>query len=176
MPSSRQKIILIGSGGAGKSTLARALGEVLRLPVHHLDALFWSAGWVAAAKGDWIATQEKLCAGERWILDGNFDRTLDLRLAAADTIVYLDFPRLLCLYRAVKRTFTYRGRTRPDMASGCPERLDADFLKWIWNYPVRSRPGVLEKLERLRGQKEIVHLRSPREVDAFLASASRTFH
>src|ERR1700684_1659738 len=98
MPSSRQKIILLGSGGAGKSALAHTLGEVMNLPVYHLDALFWSEGWVQPDKEDWIKTQEKLCAQETWILDGNYGGTLDLRFAAADTIIFLDLSRWLCLY------------------------------------------------------------------------------
>lgn len=171
MRSPRKKIILIGSGGAGKSTFARALGEALGLPVHHLDALFWHPGWVETPRPDWTAAQEKLCAGDRWIIDGNYGATMDLRLSAADTVIFLDLPRWLCLYRALKRAFVYRGRTRPDMAPGCPERLDAKFLRWIWNYPRARRPGILEKLDRLRAEKEIVILHNPGEVAAFLTTA-----
>ncbi len=173
MPSPRQKIILIGSGGAGKSTLARALGEVLHLPVHHLDVLHWRAGWVSPTKEDWIATQKKICVGESWIIDGNYGGTMDLRLAAADTIIFVDLPRWLCLYRALKRALVFRGLTRPDMAAGCPERIDAEFVQWIWNYPATRRPGILEKLERLRGRKEIIILKTKRELSAFLITIGR---
>ena len=165
----RERIILIGSGGAGKSTLARELGEALQRPVHHLDALYWSAGWVEPDKQGWRKAQEELCAQDSWIMDGNYGGTLDLRLAAADTILFLDFPRVLCLYRALKRTFVYRGTTRPDMTPGCPERIDLKFLRWIWNYPATRRPGILKKLAKLDEAKEIVILRSPNEAVAYVA-------
>lgn len=176
MPPRRQKIILIGSGGSGKSTLARALGKVLCLPVHHLDALFWRPGWVESSRDELRGKQEVIFAQEIWIIDGNYGGTLDARLAAADTVIFLDLPRTVCVCRAIQRSLLLHGKTRPDMAPDCPERFNRaffKFLKWIWDYPVHSRPGILAKLDRLRGQIEIVHLRSPREVDAFLASLSK---
>jgi len=149
------------------------LGEVLRLPVYHLDALFWNPGWIETPKDAWFRLHKKLCAQEAWIIDGNYGGTMDLRFAAADTVIFLDLPCWLCVYRAFRRTLVFYGRKRPDMAEGCPERfLDFGyfkFLKWIWDYPRTHRPGILEKLEKLRGQKEIVILRSDREVAAFLS-------
>lgn len=160
--------MLIGSGGAGKSMLARALGEVLQVPVYHLDALFWHAGWIESPKEKWRQLQAKLCAKEAWILDGNYGGTMDIRLAASDTIIFLDMPRWLCLYRVAKRAYVFHGRSRPDMAPGCPERIEFKFLKWIWDYPRARRPGILEQLERLKDQKEIFIFRSPREAAAFV--------
>lgn len=176
MSSPRQKIIILGSGGAGKSTLARALGEALRLPVHHLDALFWRPGWVETTRDELRQKQEVICAQDRWVIDGNYSGTLDVRLATVDTVIFLDLPRTVCIFRAIKRSLLLHGKTRPDMAPDCPERINREFfkfLKWIWDYSVRSRPGVLDKLEPLRGQKEIITLRSPREVTAFLASLTK---
>ena len=71
----------------------------------------------------------------RWTMDGNYTSSLPMRLAAADTLVLIDYPRPLCLVRAFKRLLMYRGRTRPDMGAACPERLNFSFLRWIWNYP-----------------------------------------
>jgi adenylate kinase family enzyme len=173
MPSPRKKIILIGSGGAGKSTMARRLGGVLNLPVYHLDALFWRAGWQESSRDELRRKQEFICAQDAWVIDGNYGGTLDVRLAAVDTVIFLDLPRTVCLFRAIKRSVLLHGKTRLDMAPDCPERFNREFfkfLKWIWDYPVRSRPGVLTKLESLRGRKEIVILRTSREVTAFLAS------
>lgn len=168
-----QRIALIGCAGAGKSTVARELGAILGLPVHHLDALFWKPGWVQTEHEAWARLQETLCRDEHWILDGNYGRTLDLRLTAADTIVFFDFPRWLCLTRVLRRSLFQLGRTRADMAAGCHERFNRDyvvFLKWIWNYRRDRRPGILAKLEPLRATKTIVVLQSTREVTSFLAA------
>ena len=92
-------------------------------------------------------------------MDGNYGGTLDVRLAAADTVIFLDLPRALCVARALGRALRYWGRSRPDMAAGCPEKLDLKFLRWIWQYPRRNRPVILEKLSRLEG-KRVLRLQS----------------
>lgn len=167
---SLQRILVIGSGGAGKSTLARRLGERLVLPVIHLDACYWRAGWVETPKDEWGATVATLAAEPRWVMDGNYGGTLEPRVRAADTIVFLDLPRVLCAWRVLRRWRTYHGRTRPDMADGCPEQMSLEFLQWIWTYPATRRPGVLRLLESVRDEKRVVHLRSTHEVETFLAS------
>lgn len=162
-----KRVAIIGSGGAGKSTLARALSERTGLPVVHLDRLYWRPGWVATPHEAWAEQQRDLLTQEAWIIDGNYGSTLDGRLRAADTVVFLDTPRLVCLWRALKRRLRYTGRSRPDMREGCPERLTGEFLRWIWEYPKRQRPNILQKLARLE-HKQVVRLRSRREVEAFL--------
>ena len=89
-----ERIVIIGCGGAGKSTLARQLGEKLRIPVVHLDKLFWRPGWVQVPKEEFDALLRAELAKEKWIMDGNFDRTIPERLARCDTVIYLDFSRL----------------------------------------------------------------------------------
>jgi len=166
-----QRVVILGSGGSGKSTLARRLGEATGLPVIHLDAHYWRPGWVETPAGEWEGRVRDLAAGERWIIDGNYSHTLDVRLSAADTIVFLDLPRARCLWRVLSRVVRYAGRTRPDMAAGCPERLEWPFLLWVWNYPVRSRPRVLDAIDRHRGRCAVHVLRSPARVRQFLADA-----
>lgn len=164
-----ERVMLIGSGGAGKSTLARQLGETTGLPVVHLDAHFWKPGWVSTPNDEWDETVAELVAGERWILDGNYGRTMEMRFARADAVVFMDYSRWLCCYRAVKRRVQFGGRSRPDMAAGCEEKIDREFLKWIWDYPATRRPGILARLEELRDEgKRVVVLRSPRETRRFL--------
>ena len=125
------KIMIIGSGGAGKSTLARKLGEKLNIEVFHLDSLLWRPNWEMVSREEQREIQNDLIKKEQWIIDGNYGGTMDVRLEAADTIIFMDFPRVICLYRAVKRYFQYRGKSRPDMVEGNDERLDWNFLKWI---------------------------------------------
>src|SRR5829696_8792386 len=114
-----RRVSIIGSGGAGKSTLARQLGDITGLPVIHLDREFWRPGWKETPKPEWKNRVEKLVKGDEWIIDGNFGGTMEIRLAAADTVVFLDFPRVLCTFRAIKRAVAFRNRTRPDMGPGC---------------------------------------------------------
>ncbi|HEX8454049.1 MAG TPA: DNA topology modulation protein [Longimicrobium sp.] len=164
-----RRVIVIGSGGAGKSTLARRLGEATGLPVHHLDVLYWKPGWVPTPDAEWDATIAGLAARPAWIMDGNYGRTMDQRLAACDTVVFMDLPRTVCLARVLRRWLRFRGRARPDLDPGCPEQMTWEFARWVWRYPRDRRPGVLRRLAALGPDKRVVHLRSRREADRFLA-------
>lgn len=168
-----RRILVIGSGGSGKTTLARRLGARLGLEVVHLDALYWQAGWVEPPPEVWRERVTELALRGSWVMDGNYSGTLEQRLAACDTVVFLDLPRTLCLWRVLKRSFTYRGRSRPDMAAGCPEQLTLDFLLWVWRYPARSRPKVLRLLAAYAEGRRVVCLRSRAEVEEFLARLSK---
>ena len=163
-----KKIILIGSGGSGKSTLARLLGAKFGLNVYHLDALLWKPNWVGVPRHEQREIQNDLVKKDKWIIDGNYGGTMDIRLKAADTIIFLDIHRIICMYRALKRMVQYRNKTRPDMREGCDERLDFSFLKWIWRYPKAKRPDILNKLEQISDEKQVVILKSPKQVKAFL--------
>ncbi|MCA0988540.1 DNA topology modulation protein [Guptibacillus algicola] len=165
-----KRIVIIGSGGSGKSTLARQLGERLNIGVYHLDALFWKPNWVGVPKEEQIAIQKRLVLEDEWICDGNYGGTMDIRLHAADTIIFLNLPRTLCMYRVLKRAVQYRNRTRPDMGEGCEERVSFQFLKWVWEYPKKKRPGILRKLDHLSLDKKIYHLSSKKEIDTFLSN------
>jgi adenylate kinase family enzyme len=164
-----RRVLVIGSGGAGKSTLAAQLGARLGLPVVHLDALYWRPGWVPTPEAEWRGVVAGLAAGESWIMDGNYGGTLDLRLAACDAVVFLDLPRWLCVARVLRRWARYAGRPRPDMAPGCPERLRVEFLRWVWDYPRRRRPGILRRLRESPPGRRVVILRSRSAVARFLA-------
>ena len=163
-----QRVLVIGSGGSGKSTLAGRIGARTGLPVIHLDQLYWRSGWVATPADEWTHRVRELAAGESWVMDGNYGGTLDLRLAACDMVVFLDVPRLRCLWRVLWRWMRHRGRSRPDMAAGCIERLDMQFVRWIWTYPQRQRPGVLAKVAA--AGKPLAILRTSAEMDAFVSS------
>lgn len=164
-----QRVLIVGSGGAGKSTLARQLGECTGLPVVHLDVHFWQAGWQSVSRETFDAFLAQALAEGRWIMDGNYDRTLTWRLERADTLIFLDLSRWICLYRIFARVWRYRGRTRPDLAPGCPEQVDRAFTRWVWRYPIDVRPQMLEHLEAARtAGKTVVHLRTRREVAAWV--------
>lgn len=156
-----RRCLVLGSGGAGKTTFALALGEVTGLPVVHLDRHYWQPGWRAPPTPEWEATVRGLLARPTWIMDGNYGGTLELRLAAADTVILLDTPRRQCLAGVLRRRWAWRGRARPSLADGCKERLTFEFLHWIWTYPGRRRPEILARLERV-GPGVAVHVLSGR--------------
>lgn len=163
-----KRIIVVGSGGAGKSTFSKRLGELLGIDVIHLDQLYWRPGWVATPKDEWAATVGKLLERDAWIMDGNFGGTRQMRLDACDAAIWLDMPRRVCMYRILKRAIVYHNRSRPDMAEGCNERLDWDFIRWVWTYPKRARKRIARELEPASG-KRIVILRSRRDAERFLS-------
>lgn len=163
-----KRILVIGPGGAGKSTFSTRLGELLRLEVIHLDSLYWKSGWIESDKADWATTVGRLLERETWVMDGNYSGTLASRIAACDTVMFLDLPRMTCIWRVFRRALKYRNRTRPDMAPGCPEQLSLEFMLWIWDYPSKSRPKVLRLLDECDTNTTIIRLRTPNEIERFL--------
>ena len=140
-----QRVVILGCSGAGKSTFARALGSRLGLPVVHLDALFWQPGWKEPDNQAFRAAVASAIAGDAWISDGNYvSRTFDLRLPRADTVIFVHQPRWLCAFRILWRWLTSLvGRTRADLAPGCPETFDWKFLLWTWNFQRQTQPRIL---------------------------------
>lgn len=171
-PTDAKRVLVIGPGGAGKSTFARALGAKLDLPVVHLDALYWQPGWRPTDAEEWKRRVSEVAEAPEWIMDGNYGGTFDVRMPKADMIVFLDTPAWLCTARVIRRWWRFRGRSRPSMPDGCPERVTAEFLHWIWSYGRRRRPEVMQRLKAQRGDKIVVVLR-PGEVQAFLDELPR---
>ena len=165
-----KRVLVIGSGGAGKSTFAAELARHTGLPIVHLDALYWNPGWIPSTPERWAAIVDRCLEGQAWIQDGNYGGTLTRRLHACDTVVFLDLPRAVCLWRVVWRRWQFRRTVRPGLPDGCPERLTGSFLWWVWRYPVDRRPGILRQLEALGPEQRAIRLRSASEVRNFLAS------
>ena len=164
-----QRILVIGSPGAGKSTLAKQLAEKTGLPLVHLDKLFWKPGWHQADREMFNAQLLQQLQQPRWILDGNFNRTIPLRLQYCDTVIYLDFSRLTCLWGVICRVIRYSGRARPDMGDGCPERFDLEFLRQVWQFPEKHRQDYHSLLQKHPDVRKIV-FKNRREVRTFLNS------
>jgi len=163
-----KRVLVIGSGGSGKSTLATQLGELLDIEVKHLDKFYWQPGWTEPSKEEWLDKVKETANEDSWVMDGNYSGTLGVRMQRCDTIVFLDLPRLVCLWRITKRRLLYHKRSRPDVAEGCPEKLDWEFVSWVWNYPRTSRPKVMKLLREHAETKQIIWLRSRSEVRRFL--------
>ena len=166
-----EKIVIIGCGGAGKSTLARALGDKLDLPVVHLDKLFWRPGWDPVSREEFDVLHSRALAGEKWILDGNFSRTLKLRLQYADHVILMNYPTLVCVFRILKRVIINRGKTRDDMTEGCNERLDISFLKYVRGFKKKRLPQMLETLQN--SSVPVTQIRNKRELKQFISSIEK---
>ena len=166
-----ERIIIIGCGGAGKSTLARQLGDKLNIPVVHLDKLWWKPGWVEMDRDEFDELHRRELSKEKWIMDGNFNRTMPERIARCDTVIYLDFSRFACLRGVIKRVLTTYGTVRPDMGEGCPEQIDFEFLKWVWNYNRDKRERNYRLLNEAEHAETIV-LKNRRAVKMFLEQIS----
>lgn len=167
-----QRVLILGSPGSGKSTLARNLGAVTSLPVIHLDTIYWGARWTEPDPDVFRAAVAALVDGPRWIIDGDYGSTLDLRLPRADMIVILNISRYRCLWRILKRRFSYARRPRPDLAPGCPERLDFDFWRYVWRYPADKVPQRRRALAQYAATVPTLTVTSRHDVAALLAYAS----
>lgn len=161
-----KRILILGCPGSGKTTFALELGALLRLPVIHLDKLFWDKGWVARSAYEFRRLLEDALAGDAWIIDGNYSSSISTRLERCDLVIYFDIPRLVSICGVVKRMLFSFGKTRSDIGEGCPERLDWEFLKYTWNFK-KSVETRDKNIVRSSG-KPVVWLRSRRKAKNYL--------
>jgi len=161
------RIMVIGGCGAGKSTLARKLHQKSGLPIIHLDQYYHLPNWGEPTKADWRATVHQLVKGDQWIIDGNYGSSMDITLAAADTIIFMDYPTSICFWRVIKRTWKYYGQVRPDMPEGCNERFTFEFLHYVAMFGMVKRPLLLKRIEDFNG--EVITIKSDCDTQAFLS-------
>src|SRR5258708_22961088 len=162
------KIAIIGSPGAGKSTFAKILYSMLKMKVYHLDRLFWKHGWERKDRDTRIDILQALVREKQWIIDGPYLNSSELRLNAADTIIFLDIPPWLCIYRIRQRHNKYKGQPRPDLPDGCSDKLNLTCVLKVLGFPLRGR-RTLKQMLRSYKSKRIIRLRSGKEVKDFLA-------
>ena len=167
-----QRVLVIGSCGAGKSTLAKRLHKATGLKPIHLDRFYHKPNWGKPTDEEWLETVKVLISGEDWIIDGNFGGTMEFRMKHCDTVIWLDFPRILCTYRTLKRTITHWNKTRSDMAEGCNERFDWEFTKYVWNF-ARDKNLLLEARFRKLENVKMFRLRSGTEVEIFFKNLNK---
>jgi adenylate kinase family enzyme len=169
--------MIVGQPGSGKSTLARALGERTGLPVVHVDKIHWQSGWVERSGAEKTRLCQEAEQQSHWIFEGGHSATWPSRVAQADMLIVLDRPVGLRLWRVLRRALLGWGRTRPDMAEGCPERLSSlpEFIRYIWT----TRNSNRSKMGRLAAAApegcRVVHLRSDNDVEVFLAGYRRAW-
>ncbi len=164
------RILIIGCPGAGKSTFARRLAQITGLPLIHLDRLFWQGEWETVSREEFDARLASELSKPSWILDGNYDRTLPLRLRHADTVFFFDLHTLTCLWGVTERVFANYGKCRPDMGGHCPERLGKhtrELYRHVFAFRRKHRESYRKLLSRAEGVT-VISFRSRRDADAYL--------
>ena len=163
------RILIIGLQGAGKSTFANKLGKKLNREVIHLDKFYYPNGWVhTETREEWRATVTELANKERWIMDGNYHSTLDIRMPRADVIIFLDFNKLLCLYRIFKRVAVIKGQPF-DKSHGNKEKVTWNLIMKIVKF---RKQKTLQKIEMYTDSKKIYILKNSKEVEYLLNQIS----
>ncbi len=169
-----EKIVIIGSPGAGKSTLARKLKPILKIKIVHLDRVFWQPGWEKKPRDKRIEILQEIVREKQWIIEGTYLGLSEPRLNAADTIIFLDIDPLLCLRQIFKRHQIFKqhpekdGPIRPDIRQGCTDKLTLPLILKILVFPFQGRRTIKQKLRTYKSKK-IIWLRSRKEVEDFLA-------
>lgn len=158
-----KKIIIVGCPGSGKSTFARKLHEKTKIPLYHLDMLFWNADKTTVEKSVFLERLAEVLKTSEWILDGNFSSTAELRISASDTVFFLDYPVDICLDGVRKR----RGMARSDLPWIETEE-DEEFMDYIRNFPEQRRPGMVELLEKYKQGRKIFVFKSREEAEGFI--------
>jgi len=165
-----ERILIIGGNGCGKTTLAQKLALKLGLPLIHLDVLYWRDNWKNASKVEFDELLMKELSKPKWIIDGNMNRSIPLRLKYCDTVIYMDFSRTMCVCGAIIRIVKNYGKSRFDMGGYCPENFDREkieFIKTIWNHDKTNRKRFYDILKNESAVNRIV-LKNRRQVNKFL--------
>ncbi len=158
------KVIVIGCAGAGKSTFARKLRDLTGLPLYYLDMLWHRPDRTTITREEFDAGLRKIIGTEKWIMDGNYGRTLEMRLKACDTVFLMDFPVEVCLEGVQSRI----GRKREDMP-WTEKEFDEEFRQWILGFPQSDLPEIYSLLNKYKEQKEIIIFKSRKETEDYFS-------
>lgn len=163
-----KKIMILGSAGAGKSTLARRIGTIIGIEVYHLDRFFWQKNWIPITQEELYKKVKSIVAKDSWIIDGNYSKSMDIRFNNADMIIFLDMPLWLCLWRVIIRRFKYSNKQRSDMGEECKEKIDWEFVKWIINYHKNKKQKLYKKLNQLSDEKRVYIIKNKKDKEELI--------
>ena len=161
------RILIIGSNGAGKSTFARALAEKTCLPLVHLDQIHWRDSWERRPAEEFEAIVLSEAQNACWIIDGNNVKSLHQRLPFADTVFWFEFPPIICFFNILKRIHKYRGRVRPDMPDQCIETLSFEFFRYAWKFNHSNRQKITSLLSE-NPHLAVIRFTNCRQVNKYL--------
>jgi len=167
-----QRILVLGCCGSGKSTFSKKLHSILKLPLIHLDSHYHKPNWVEPEKEEWEKVLKKILRRESWIMDGTYLESLDERIKKSDAIIYLDYSLIKCFFRVIKRVLIDFGKKRSDMALGCKEEFDLEFLWFILTFNNKFRKGLIQKLNLVKDKKRVLVFKTDKQADKFLAQIS----
>jgi adenylate kinase family enzyme len=169
-----QRIMVMGSSGSGKSTFSRRLSGITGIPIVSIDALFWKPGWVESGRAEFRARLAEVTRQPRWIMDGNYTSAEgELRRDVCDTVIWFDLPRAACMFGILTRIAKSYGQVRPEMAPGCPEKIDLEFFRYVWTYRAKQRPTLLAYFEGLRPDQNFVTFTERAQADRYLSDLAR---
>lgn len=167
--ASARRILVIGVSGGGKSTLSQKIAERLSLTYISFDRdIFWMPGWKERPRTEQREIIVEMVAKERWIMDGSNPSSFDLRLPRADLIIWMRISRLVCIWSVLKRWIKFFGRTRPEMAPGCMEKIDWEFVRFIWTYDQKFAPRFMAGIATHGPEVPILQLKSRRQARELL--------
>lgn len=154
-----ERIIIIGGNGCGKTTFAKVLSDKLKLPLIHIDILYWRDNWQTASKDEFDELLLQEVIKPKWIIDGNNSRSIPIRLKYCDTVIYMDYSRISCIYGVIKRVIKNHGKSRPDMGGYCREKFDKkefEFFKSVWNFNKNNRKSYYDMINNAEDIKIII--------------------
>ncbi len=168
-----KRIIIIGICGAGKSTFAKKLSEKLEIELFHLDKIYWKPNWVERKKEDFDTNLKAIIEKETWIIDGNYKRTMKLRIKRADTVIFLDYSTSTAMFRVFKRRFQFMFKQREDVAVGCKENINWEFLKYVYNFKKDQRPEIMKILDKLNEEKQLIIFKNDKQANLFFKALKK---
>jgi adenylate kinase family enzyme len=170
-----RRVLVMGCPGSGKSTFAIALARRLGVPFVSIDRIYWQPGWREPDLDEFAAKMTAEAERPAWVIDGDYVSrgAGELRRSRADTVFWFDLPRWICMASIIARSVRTYGRERPEMAAGCPEKIDLSFWRYVWTYRAEQRPKLVAYLDGLRPDQRLVRFAARADAERFLLPAGR---
>lgn len=162
-----ERVLIIGSNGAGKSTFSFRLAEKTGLPLVHIDQIYWRGSWDVTPEDAFDRQVQAETQKPRWIIEGNNLRSLSQRLTRADTVFWFSFPPPLCVLNILRREWEYRGRVRPDMPDQCVSQWDLHFLRSVWSFNRKNNRQIASLLQNTKNVR-VIRFTNYRQVEQYL--------